>query len=220
VTGPYTPKSKFTNIFDTIKAKRDDSNVVDETNVTTKIVDKVQETVTQTKTKFTNIFDAIKSRRDDSHVVDSSNKQKDVPQVKEDILGGLIEDANILTDQEILEKVKDTFSDNQPIASSSKVTEEVTVSDNQLIASIFKVTVEDKPSSFSELFKKIKSKRREYGTQVLETKEELLKQVETEVNTSTIVIDEALPEILESVKGLKREVSKEELFNVGLSPKL
>jgi hypothetical protein len=166
------------------------------------------------KSKFSKLFDAINFRRDDSHI------QKVEPST-DDKLTSLIEDAKVLSDQEILEKVKDTFSDNQE--SSSNIPPE-----EQPVESTSKLTEDDKPG-VSELFKQIKSNRKEYGTPIIETREELLKQVESHVNspkveTPSIIVDkeESLPGILESVKGLNRQNTggKESLFNVGLSPRL
>nr|YP_009498239.1 hypothetical protein [Lactifluus piperatus]AWX53025.1 hypothetical protein [Lactifluus piperatus] len=232
-------KTKFTNLFDAIKSRRNDSNIVDGSNIQKdssqvqsnfvqpkedNVESKVSETIEQNKNTFTNLVDAIKSRISVSQK--DSSQVKEVPQVTENVLDSLIEDANILDDQEILEKVKTTFS-SEPIASSSKITEDPVASKitEEPVASTSKIIEEDKPSGFSTLFKEIKSHRKEYGTPVMQTRDELLREVETkvntpQVNTPSIVVDEALPEILESVKGLKKEVSKEELFNVGLSPRL
>jgi hypothetical protein len=142
---------------------------------------------------------------------DETTEQVEIPELKVKTLK--------TTYAEILDKVKDTFSDNQ----ESKIAQE------ELVASTSKVTEEVKPSGFSDLFKQIKSVKKEYGTPIMETKEELLKQVESHVNspkveTPSIVVDkeESFPGILESVKGLNRQNTggKESLFNVGLSPRL
>jgi hypothetical protein len=211
-------KSKFNNLFDAINARRDDSHVVESSNDQKDVsllpefqkeLENVgyyknqEEQITQIiegtlpdnkpKSKFSSLFDAINARRDDSHVVESvtpkanspsSGSVKDYFVDKGDKLTSLIEDANILSDQEILTKVKETFSEDQPIASSSKL-------------------VEDDTPGFSDLLQQIKSQRKEYGTPVIATREEILREVETLVATPKIDTPKSgLSVILDKVKSL------------------
>jgi len=188
------------------------------------------------------LFDAIKGRRDDTHIVESiTPKAKslssgstgdyfaDEPSTfKDDKLTSLIEDANILSDQEILDKVRD----EQPVASTSKLTDSIEIpkvksrysdlfeairgrrndkdvvegsniqKDVEPVASTSQLNEDNKPLH-SALLKDIKSHRVEYGTPILKSQEELLREVETQLATPKIDTPKSgLSVILDKVKGL------------------
>lgn len=231
-------KSKFTNLFDAIKSRRDDSHVVDGSQV----VDSSKDD------KLTSLIEDAKVLSDEEileKVTDIKGKGKEVesltPRPKSPSSSSPIDyfierETQYFNDEDIEKVVIQDVKDTNLVITETHYKDGVKgvkISEAQDLASTSKLqdnpTEEVKASGSSDLFKQIKSNRKEYGTPVIETREELLKQAESHVNspkveTPSIVVDkeESLPGILESVKGLNRQNTggKESLFNVGLSPRL
>jgi hypothetical protein len=148
---------------------------------------------------------------------------------KPDVLGELIDDAKVLSDQDILENVKKSFSD--PVASTSQIKDEKPMfsalfdsirkrrDDTNVVEGGNKPTIKtdnietivEKPKSkFSSLFDAINARRDDtnvvenitkFNTPKIETREEILRQVET-LPVKVETPKSALSGILESVKGL------------------
>jgi hypothetical protein len=195
-------KSKFTNLFDAINRRRDDTHVVEAVTPnknTTQLIDEStnnSKPITTTsniledkpKSKFTNLFDAINARRDDSHVVEAVTPNTNVK--------SLIDSNDNQTKVENL--------------ASTALLDDIKKYDSNAVKPIKNITdtltpdIDDstKPK-FSDLFKQIKNQRKEYGTPILETKEEILNQVDTLIQPEVIPTPKsALSVILDSVKGL------------------
>jgi hypothetical protein len=239
-------------LFDSIKARRDDTNVVSDvesgkfnvyraglTPGNEPIILKTEvETLDQAldigrvkeepSVRKPEIITEIQPVIDSAPVTkESTPESMDKYFRKPDVLGELIDDAKVLSDQDILENVQKSFS--EPVASTSQIKDEKPMfsalfdsirkrrDDANIVDNIDKPSIQiveeviEKPKSkFSSLFDAIKARRDDtnvvenitkFNTPKIETREEILRQVET-LPVKVETPKSALSGILESVKGL------------------